>query len=79
MLGNGPNYSVRVGKTGQKSERVTENVQVALSAALSHATVHDDISLDNVAQVSLSVPGAPELPVYNHLAEKDLEALLAEN
>ena len=51
---------------------------MALNAALSHATVHDEINLEALAQVSLSVAGAPELPVYNHLAEKDLKALLAE-
>jgi hypothetical protein len=69
MLGNGPNYAVRVGKTGQKPQDVASNTEVALQAALTQATVHDDINLNALAQVSVSIAGAPELPVYNYLAD----------
>jgi ribosome biogenesis protein UTP30 len=45
MLGNGPNYSVRIGKTQQKAQDVAENAERALLHALTMTTVHDDISL----------------------------------
>jgi len=40
-LGNGPNYSVRVGKTFQQAKDIAQNTLQALGQALAYATVHD--------------------------------------
>ena len=46
MLGNGPNYSVKVGMTFQKAKAVADNAMQALTQTLAYATVHDDIQFD---------------------------------
>lgn len=53
MLGNGPNYSLKVGKTSQGDKEVAENVEIALANALAHATHLDGIKFINVQSVSL--------------------------
>lgn len=77
-LGNGPNYSVRVGKTFQKEKEIGQNAIKALGQALAYATVHDDIDFEAVSQVTMRVGSSPELPVYNHFSEADLNAWMAE-
>lgn len=42
-LGNGPNYSVRVGKTFQKEKDIGKNTLECLGQAIAYATVHDQI------------------------------------
>lgn len=73
-LGNGPNYSVRVGKTFQKEKDIGQNAIKALGQALAYATVHDDIDFEAVSQVTMRVGSSPELPVYNNFSEADLNA-----
>ena len=48
-----------------------------MAQALAFATIHDDIQFDQVAQVSVRAGLSPELPVYNYLAEQDLNAYIA--
>ena len=68
-LGNGPNYSIRVGKTFQQSKDIAKNTLQALGQAIAYATVHDDIEFESVCQISMRVGSSPELPVYNRLSE----------
>ena len=68
MLGNGPNYSVKVGKTFQQAKDVASNAMDALSQVIAYASVHDEIDFDKVCQISMRVGQAsPELPVYNSI------------
>ena len=76
QLGNGPNYSVKVGKTFQNEKQIAQNALQAFSQALTFATVHDAIDFDAVCQVTLKVGSSPELPIYNHFDEADLAASL---
>jgi ribosomal protein L1 len=78
MLGNGPNYSVKVGRTQQQAKDVAQNAMTALSQVIAYATVHDDISFEQICQISIRVGQAsPELPIYNNIREEDLKTLLA--
>ena len=52
-LGNGPNYSVKVGRTFQNSKDIAKNCLSALGQALAYATVHDEIDFTKVSQVTL--------------------------
>jgi len=42
MMGNGPNYSVKVGNTSMEVKSVAENVMSSLSQAIGYVTVHDE-------------------------------------
>lgn len=75
-LGNGPNYSVRVGKTFQAPKEIAQNTMQALGQAIAYATVHDEIDFERVCQISMRVGSSPELPVYNHFSQDDMEAAM---
>ena len=76
MQGNGPNYSLKIGRTNQKATDVALNAQQALAQALAYLTCHESerIGFANVAQVSLKVEGSPDLPIFNQLSAADLGA-----
>lgn len=78
MLGNGPNYSVRIGRTNQDAKEVAKNSMQALGQVLAYTTVHDDIAFDKVVQVCLKAGSSPELPVFNQLSPKDIASYYAE-
>jgi hypothetical protein len=48
MQGNGPNYSLKVGKTSNDAKDVTENIIAALPQALGYVSVHDGIKFSKV-------------------------------
>jgi len=78
-MGNGPNYSVKVGATFQKPKDVAANTQSALVDAISAVTVHDDISFDMISQISMKLGDSPELPVYNFFSGQDLASAVGQN
>jgi ribosome biogenesis protein UTP30 len=77
ILGNGPNYSLRVGRTSQEADKVADNVEQALPFALAYATVHDDIKFSSIQSISLRVGESPELPIYNQLQASEVLAYIA--
>ena len=48
MQGNGPNYSVRVGRTSQDAGNIAENIEQVLPYALSYVCAHDDIKFSSI-------------------------------
>jgi len=59
MMGNGPNYSVRVGNTEQKPKDVVANAEEALEKALGHVTVWDEIDVNQISQITMGAGGSP--------------------
>ena len=43
LAGNGPNYSLKIGKVSQEAADVNKNIQEALSKVLGYVTCWDDI------------------------------------
>lgn len=75
-LGNGPNYSVKVGKTFQSPKEIAQNTMEALGQAIAYATVHDEIDFEQVCQITMRVGSSPELPVYNFFSQADLSSAM---
>jgi hypothetical protein len=48
MMGNGPNYSLRVGRTTQSPKEVAQNVEAALIQALPYVLMHDNIKFSKI-------------------------------
>ena len=48
MQGNGPNYSLRVGRTSQEAGNIAENIEQSLPFALSYVAANDDIKFSSV-------------------------------
>ena len=74
-MGNGPNYSVRVGRTNQSPKDVAANVLEALTQVLAIMSTHEEIEFEHVCQATLKTKNSPELPIYNFLSKEDLEAV----
>jgi ribosome biogenesis protein UTP30 len=67
MQGNGPNYSLRIGKASQEAGNIAENIEQALPFALAYVCAHDDIKFSSLQSISLKVGESPELPIFNQL------------
>ena len=75
MIGNGPNYSVRVGRTSMTSKQVAKNIEGALAQALTYVTMHDGIKFSKVQAITVTTKKCPiELPVLNQLQEREVKA-----
>ena len=74
MLGNGPNYSFKVGKYSQDAKDIAKNVETALSSVLGYVTCWDSIDFEKLSQMTIRVGDSIELPVYNHLEKADIDA-----
>lgn len=48
IQGNGPNYSIRVGKTSQDAKEIAENIEQALPRALAYIGAFDEIKFSKV-------------------------------
>mmetsp|Transcript_7510 Transcript_7510/g.6656 ORF Transcript_7510/g.6656 Transcript_7510/m.6656 type:complete len:81 (-) Transcript_7510:39-281(-) len=77
MMGNGPNYSMKVGRTSMSAKEVAKNVEMALSEMLAYVAMHDDIKFEKVQQVTVSTRKCPvELPVLSQLTENEKKAFM---
>ena len=48
MAGNGPNYSVKIGRVSMDPKDVAKNISTALPTLLGHLTCWDEINFDSV-------------------------------
>ena len=78
MLGNGPNYSLRAGRTSQEAAKVAENIEEILPYALAYATAKDDIEFSHIQSISLKVGESPELPIFNQLQKEEVLNFISE-
>jgi hypothetical protein len=77
MQGNGPNYSVRVGKSSQEPGNVAENIEQSLPYALAYVCAHDDIKFSNIQSISVKLGESPELPIFNQLQKSEVLSYLS--
>lgn len=77
--GNGPNYSLRVGRTSQDPKDLAENIESALPFALAYIAAHDGIKFSKVSTISVRVGDSPDLPILNQLQKSEVLAYLAES
>ena len=77
MQGNGPNYSIRIGRTSQEANHIAENIEQSLPYALAYVTAHDDIKFSSVQSISVKVGESPELPIFNQLQKSEILSYIA--
>ena len=75
-LGNGPNYSVKIGRISQDAKDIGKNFSQCLGQVLGYTTCWDNIDFGKISQITLRVGNSIELPVYNHLEEADIDAYM---
>ena len=76
MQGNGPNYSVKVGRTSQEAKEIADNIEQALPFALGYVMDKDGIKFSKIQSISLKAGESPELPVFNQLTKTEVLAYL---
>lgn len=80
MPGNGPNYSVRIGRTNQTDKDIARNAADALAQALGNLVCWDEeLGFENVQQVTLKIGESIELPVYSHLSQRNVDAYIKDS
>jgi len=75
-LGNGPNYSFKVGRLNQQPKDIAKNIESSLGEVLGYTCCWDGIDFSDVAQISLRIGDSIELPVYNHFDQESLDAYM---
>ena len=74
-MGNGPNYSVKIGKISQDAKDVAKNVEAALGQVLGYTTCWESIDFGKVCQIGVRMGSESiDLPVYNSLEQMDIDA-----
>jgi len=76
MAGNGPNYSLKVGRTSMEAKDIVKNAVAALPQSLTYVTMHDGIAFSKLQFAGLKVAQSPELPVFNQLQKSEVQAYL---
>jgi len=76
IQGNGPNYSLKIGRSSQDSKSIAENIEQALPYALAYAACHDGIKFSKIQNISVKVGEAPELPIFNQLQKSEILAYI---
>ena len=75
IMGNGPNYSVKIGKISQDAKDVAKNVEAALGQVLGYTTCWESIDFSKVCQIGVRMGSESiDLPVYNSLEKMDIDA-----
>ena len=77
MSGNGPNYSMKIGRVSQDSKDVIKNISFALPKILGNVSCWDDITFDKVQQISLKIDDKIDLPIYSYLSPEDIALYVA--
>ena len=75
-MGNGPNYSCKVGKVSQDAKKISQNVETVLGNMLGNLCCWDNIDFSRVTQISLKVGDGVDLPVYNHFSSEEIDAYM---
>ncbi len=72
IQGNGPNYSIRIGKSSQKASDVAENIEQSLPFALAYVCAYDEIKFSDIQSISVKLGESPDLPILNQLKKSEV-------
>lgn len=73
MLGNGPVYTAKVGRTTMEVKNIVKNVIRGAYGLIAHI-LDGKITAKHVRQISIKTYNSPSLPIYTGLTEEEREA-----
>ena len=73
MLGNGPVYTLKVGRDMMETKDLVKNIIRGAYGLIAHI-LGDQIGPEDVRQINIKTYNSPSLPVYAHLREEEIEA-----
>lgn len=68
MLGNGPVYTIKIGKTTMSARDLVKNVMHG-AYGLAANILDNDIKQEHIRSIALKTYNSPSLPVYSYLTE----------
>lgn len=75
MPGNGPNYTIKIGRTSMNAKNCVSNIVNAVYKALP-LILGNTLKPTKVQSITLKTQSSIELPIYNHLSKGDIAAYL---
>lgn len=76
IMGNGPNYALRIGRTDMNVKEIAANVIDALPQMLAHIMFRDGIKTNKIQQISLRLTDSVDLPIFTQLTKHEILAFL---
>ena len=78
MLGNGPNFSMKIGRVNSSVEDTLKNIRIALMKAVTYIIMNDGIKHSRVQKITLHTPlldkKGLDLPIFNQLTKEEVNA-----
>ena len=75
MQGNGPNYTLKIGRTTMDAKDLLKNVNAAVYSFCAHLMEVGKLEPEDIRRVSLKGATSPALPVYSFLSEREKNLL----
>ena len=70
MMGNGPVYTIKVGRTNMNNKDLVKNIMHGAYGLISQILMCDKrIKTEDIRQISIKTYNSPCLPIYNHLTK----------
>lgn len=68
MLGNGPVYTIKIGKTRMTVQQLVKNIMHGAYGLIANI-IDNKIDPTHVRQIKIKTYNSPSLPIYCHLTE----------
>ena len=73
MMGNGPVYSLKIGRISQDTSALVKNIMRGVYRVIPHILTKD-LAPSVIRQITIKTFNSPSLPIYNYLGEKEAQA-----
>ncbi|CAD8144874.1 unnamed protein product [Paramecium pentaurelia] len=74
IQGNGPVYTVKIGRVAQTADQITQNVLAAAYDVLPNVLQEKGMSLSCLRQLNVKLSSSISLPFYSRLSVREIEA-----
>jgi len=74
MLGNGPVYTLKVGRIDMTTPELVKNIIQATYKFLPH--ILEEVGVEQVRQISIKGYNSPSLPIYNYISPEEAQVYL---
>jgi ribosome biogenesis protein UTP30 len=78
MMGNGPVYTVKIGRMSMPSSELVKNIIRAVYRMIPHI-VGSEVPLTKIRQICIKGYNTPSLPIYNYLNEEEVKIMSNSN
>lgn len=75
MQGNGPNYTLKVGRVTMDAKDLVKNVNSAVYSLAAHLLEVGKLESEDIRRISLKGAKTPALPIYSYLSEREKNLL----